>query len=214
MLIHSVMFYLFASVIVASAIMVIVARNPVHSVLFLILAFFNAAAIFLLQGAEFLAMILVIVYVGAVAVLFLFVVMMLDINFQTFQKGFVKYLPLGLVVAIVLAVELILALLGWQAGAIGLEITRTPALTDTTNTEAIGNIIYTHYIYLFQGAGMILLVAMMGAITLTLRSRIGVKRQRIATQVDRSTADEVSLMQVESGAGVNTKPIPNQDKDS
>ena len=206
MLIHSLMFYLFAFVTVASAVMVITAKNPVHSVLFLILAFFNAAAIFLLQGAEFLAMILVIVYVGAVAVLFLFVVMMLDINFQTFQRGFVKYLPLGLAVAIILAIELIVALLGWQSGAIGLSVTETPALTEVSNTEAIGNIIYTHYIYLFQGAGMILLVAMLGAISLTLRSRIGVKRQRIASQVDRSTADEVTLVQVPTGSGVNTKP--------
>ncbi len=205
MFISDFIFYLFAGVIITSAIMVITAKNPVHSVLFLILAFFNSAAIFLLLGAEFLAIILVIVYVGAVAVLFLFVVMMLDINFSEFQRGFVHYFPLGLLVAFILAVELIVALLGWQFNQASDEILATPNILETSNTEALGNILYTHYIYLFQIAGMILLVAMLGAITLTLRFRSGVKKQKIADQIDRSAKDEITLTQPKVGCGIETK---------
>ncbi len=197
-------FYLFAAVTVACGVMVITSRNPVHSVLFLILAFFNAAGLFVLQGAEFLAMILVIVYVGAVAVLFLFVVMMLDVNFQKLREGFAQYIPIGGAIGLVLLAELVLIGGSWVFGSDPLSSRAAPIVLDgsVTNTEAIGNIIYTKYVYLFQGAGMVLLVAMVGAIVLTLRSREGVKRQRIADQVYRSSADEVKVVKVPTGSGI------------
>jgi NADH-quinone oxidoreductase subunit J len=204
MIIHALAFYMFAAIAVASGVMVVASRNPVHSVLFLILAFFNAAGLFVLMGAEFLAMILVIVYVGAVAVLFLFVVMMLDINFVELRSGFLQYLPIGATIGIVLLFELIFVVLTWAV----LPVTTPPAgepasaMAGLTNTEQLGMLIYTKYIYLFQGAGMVLLVAMIGAIVLTLRQREGVKRQKIARQIGRSRADSVAVVKVEPRSGV------------
>ena len=193
-------FYLFAAVTVASGVMVVAARNPVHSVLFLILAFFNSAGLFVLIGAEFLAMILVVVYVGAVAVLFMFVVMMLDINFLRLQEGFMHLLPVGLLVGVILLAELFLVG-GTYLAAGGGALPPGDAPVGVSNTEAIGNLLYTEYFYLFQAAGMILLVAMIGAITLTLRHR-EVRRQDIARQVHRLRAETVELRKVRSGSGV------------
>jgi NADH-quinone oxidoreductase subunit J len=196
-------FYVLSIVTVASGVMVISARNPVHSVLFLILAFFNSAGLFILIGAEFLAMILVIVYVGAVAVLFLFVVMMLDINFVRLQEGFMKYLPVGLLVGIILLAELVLVGGTWAArGTTGGVAAPAGAAEAVSNTEAIGNLLYTQYFYLFQAAGLILLVAIVGAITLTLRQRGAVRRQDIGRQVNRSRAAAVELRKVRSGSGL------------
>lgn len=195
-------FYLFAGVTVASAFMVVTSRNPVHSVLFLILAFVNAAGLFLLLGAEFLAMLLIVVYVGAVAVLFLFVVMMLDVDFAEFRQGFQNYLPVGALIGLIFAVELLLVVGAW---AIDPQIVRTPvaAIPATiSNTEAIGRVLYTQYIYYFQAAGLVLLVAMIGAIVLTLRERPGVKRQDIPTQNARTKAAAMDVKQVPSRAGV------------
>ncbi|TXH37459.1 MAG: NADH-quinone oxidoreductase subunit J [Rhodospirillaceae bacterium] len=199
---HALAFYLFAFMAVLSGFMVITARNPVHSVLWLILAFFNAAGLFVLLGAEFLAMILVIVYVGAVAVLFLFVVMMLDINFEELRKGFATYLPIGLVIAGLLLVELLLVGGGWIASGAA-EASRTAVTPDNvTNAQALGNLIYTQYIYVFQAAGLVLLVAMIGAIVLTHRQRSGVKRQNIARQNARTPEAAIALVKVTSGEGV------------
>ena len=204
MIVQGLAFYLFAAVAIASGLMVITARNPVHSVLFLILAFFTSAALFVLMGAEFLAMILVVVYVGAVAVLFLFVVMMLDIDFRELKTGFVRYLPLGALIGIILLVELIFVI-----GAVavvpegGLATAQgAPVPADTTNVEALGRLLYTDYIYLFQAAGLILLVAMIGAIVLTLRQRAGVRRQRVGDQVQRRREDVVVVTKVGTGEGV------------
>jgi NADH-quinone oxidoreductase subunit J len=194
-------FYVLSIVAVASGVMVISARNPVHSVLFLILAFFNAAGLFILIGAEFLAMILVIVYVGAVAVLFLFVVMMLDINFLRLQEGFMKYLPVGLLVGIILLAELVLVGGTWAARGT-IEPGPAPVPPTVSNTEALGDVLYTQYFYLFQAAGLILLVAIIGAITLTLRQRGTVRRQDIGRQVNRSRAETVELRKVRSGSGI------------
>ena len=204
MIIQTIAFYAFAAVTVAAGVMVISARNPVHSVLFLILAFFNAAGLFVLMGAEFIAMILVIVYVGAVAVLFLFVVMMLDINFVELRQGFLQYLPIGALVGLVLLAELVLIFGSWVVAPDSGEraASPTPLLTETTNTAALGQILYTDYVYLFQTAGLTLLVAMIGAIVLTLRSREGVKRQRIGAQVSRSREDSVEIKHIEPGSGV------------
>src|SRR5207253_3260636 len=176
-------FYLFSAMMIGAAFMVISARNPVHSVLFLILAFFNAAGLFVLLGAEFLAMILVVVYVGAVAVLFLFVVMMLDIDFVALRRGFMHYLPLGALIGLLLMSELLIVLGAW---AFGSSVPAGRALpSGLSNTRALGQILYTDYIFYFQTAGLILLVAMIGAIVLTLRHRPGVKRQSIRRQVGR-----------------------------
>src|SRR5690349_20027357 len=173
-------FYLFATILIASAVMVVTARNPVHSVLFLILAFFNASALFLIAGAEFLAMILVIVYVGAVAVLFLFVVMMLDIDFARLRVGFQRYAPIGAVVGGILFLELLLVLGTWSFADQAEELRLAPMPGGAvTNAEALGRILYTDYVYLFQAAGMVLLVAMMGAIVLTHRTRPDTRRQDI-----------------------------------
>ena len=204
MILQAISFYAFAAITIAAGVMVISARNPVHSVLFLILAFFNAAGLFVLLGAEFIAMILVIVYVGAVAVLFLFVVMMLDINFVELRKGFLQYLPIGALIGLVLLVELVFILGSWviapdPESRIALP---TPSITETTNTHAIGQVLYTDYIYLFQVAGLVLLVAMIGAIVLTLRSRDGVKRQRISAQVARTREDSVEIRDIKTGSGV------------
>ncbi len=204
MVISALAFYLFAAIVIASGVMVISARNPVHSVLFLILAFFNAAGLFVIVGAEFLAMIMVIVYVGAVAVLFLFVVMMLDINFVELRQGFLQYMPVGALIGLILLVEL-LFVLGTGIAApdvIGLAAAPTPALGEITNTEALGQLIYTRYVYLFQASGMILLVAMIGAIVLTLRTREGVRKQSIAGQVGRRREDSVEVRDVASGEGI------------
>ena len=197
-------FWLFASITVASGLLVISARNPVHSVLWLILAFFSAAGLFVLMGAEFLAMLLIIVYVGAVAVLFLFVVMMLDINFVELRQGFLQYLPIGGVIGLILLVELITLGTAWQFGGDVAANAASPlsAQAGAHNIEALGNIIYTDYIYAFQVAGLILLVAMIGAIVLTLRSRPGVRRQNIAKQVARKPEEAFELVDVENGEGV------------
>ena len=189
-------FYLFALVTCLSGLMVISSRNPVHSVLFLILAFFNAAGLFILLNAEFLAMLLVVVYVGAVAVLFLFVVMMLDINFSELREGFQKYRPLGLVIGGILIAELIATFFEYSDMS-----TKLPAQQGVHNTRALGQVIYTDYIYLFQLAGLILLVAMIGAITLTLRRRSGVRRQVISEQNSRTRQETIRLAKVQSGKG-------------
>ncbi|MGB1366985.1 MAG: NADH-quinone oxidoreductase subunit J [Candidatus Puniceispirillaceae bacterium] len=193
----SVFFYLFATICCLSGLMVVSSRNPVHSVLFLILAFFNAAGLFILLNAEFLAMLLVVVYVGAVAVLFLFVVMMLDINYSELREGFQKYRPLGLFIGAVLLVELFATFFEYSGN-----IKSLPSPGDVHNTKALGQVIYTDYIYLFQLAGLILLVAMIGAIALTLRKRTGVRKQVIADQNARTRAETVKLAKVETGAGV------------
>ena len=194
-------FYLFAAVTVASAFMVIAARNPVHSVLFLILAFVNAAGLFLLLGAEFLAMILVVVYVGAVAVLFLFVVMMLDVDFAELKQGFLQYLPLGALIGLVVLVELVLVVGVWTFAPdhAGRAAAATPQIS---NTAALGRVLYTQYVYFFQAAGMILLTAMIGAITLTLRHKAGVKRQNIAQQVARTRETAIEVVKVPSRQGI------------
>jgi NADH-quinone oxidoreductase subunit J len=196
-------FYLFASICVASAVMVIAAKNPVHSVLFLILAFVNAAGLFVLMGAEFLAMILVIVYVGAVAVLFLFVVMMLDVDFTALRQGFLDYMPIGAAIGAVFFVEiLMMAVVGTGAFGTGTARELVPLPGADTNTEALGQLIYTRYIYYFQAAGLVLLVAMIGAIVLTLRHKPNVKRQNIADQVARTKATAIKIRKVQPGQGI------------
>jgi NADH-quinone oxidoreductase subunit J len=204
MIIQALAFYLFASVAVAAGVMVISARNPVHSVLFLILAFFNSAGLFVLMGAEFLAMILVVVYVGAVAVLFLFVVMMLDINFVAMREGFLQYLPVGGLIGLILLFELLLVVGTWIAApeAKGVASLPIPPPEAVHNTAALGNVLYTDYVYLFQAAGLVLLVAMIGAIVLTLRQREGVRRQSIAGQVSRKREEAIELKDMPSGSGV------------
>jgi NADH-quinone oxidoreductase subunit J len=204
MILQIVVFYIFAVVAVASGVMVVAARNPVHSVLFLILAFFNSAGLFVLMGAEFLAMILVIVYVGAVAVLFLFVVMMLDIDFALLRSGFMRYLPVGALIGFVLLAELLLIFGSWiiAPGVAGLHAAPLPAnAAALTNTRALGDVLYTRYVFAFQAAGMILLVAMIGAIVLTLRQRVGVRKQRVSEQLARTRAEAVEVVKVPLGAG-------------
>jgi len=206
MIVQTILFYVFAAAAVGSGVTVVAARNPVHSVLFLILAFFSTAALFLLIGAEFLAMILIIVYVGAVAVLFLFVVMMLNIDFNEMRSGFVRYLPVGALIGVILLAELILISVGWAvtpahavfaaaapAGAAGID-----------NTRALGDILYTRYLLAFQIAGLILLVAMIGAIVLTLRHRADVRRQSIAAQIARTRAQSVEVVKVAVGERVSS----------
>jgi NADH-quinone oxidoreductase subunit J len=215
-MIAAILFYVFAVILVVSAGMVVSARNPVHSVLFLILAFFNAAALFLLAGAEFLAMILVIVYVGAVAVLFLFVVMMLDINFAELRSGYQRYLPVGLAVGAVLLAELVMVLGGWKIAPEAATLRLAPRAVELHNTAQLGRLIYTDYIFLFQAAGLVLLVAMIGAIVLTLRDRNLSRRQNIARQIARTPADTMELVDVPSRAGIGTlgilrpKPEPSE----
>jgi NADH-quinone oxidoreductase subunit J len=205
MIVQAILFYIFAALAVASGVMVVASRNPVHSVLFLIVAFFNVAALFLLIGAEFLAMILVIVYVGAVAVLFLFVVMMLNIDFLQLRSGFVRYLPIGTLLGLILLAELVLVIGSWAM---------TPSLpsqalvvatggVSLTNTRAIGDILYTRYLLAFQAAGLILLVAMIGAIVLTLRHRADVRRQSISAQLARTRAETVEVVKVPLSTGSN-----------
>ncbi|MEW6576365.1 NADH-quinone oxidoreductase subunit J [Sphingorhabdus buctiana] len=202
-MIQVISFYIFAAILLASASMVIFARNPVHSVLWLIVAFFNAAALMVLVGAEFIAMLLVIVYVGAVAVLFLFVVMMLNIDFAELRAGFVSNLPLGILLAIVLAVELVLGIGAYRAGAIELGSAVAAATpTDKPNIEAIGALLYSKYVFLFETAGLILLVAMVGAIVLTHRQRKGVRPQNIGKQNRRRPQDAVRNVNQPVGQGV------------
>ncbi|WP_051212457.1 NADH-quinone oxidoreductase subunit J [Rubritepida flocculans] len=204
-MIAALAFYVFAFILIASAVMVVTARNPVHSVLWLILAFFNAAALFLIAGAEFLAMILVIVYVGAVAVLFLFVVMMLDVDFAQLREGFQRYAPLGAVIGGILFLELVLVLGAWRFASDAADLRLAPVPAGVTNTEALGRILYTDHIYLFQLSGLILLVAMIGAIVLTLRDRPGTKRQNVAEQIARSSA--VAMTRPEPRAGIRREDI-------
>jgi len=201
-MLQSFIFYMFSAVLLASAVMVIAARNPVHAVLFLILAFFNAAGLFLLMGAEFVAFILVIVYVGAIAVLFLFVVMMLDINFRALRKDFMRYLPVGGAVALILVSQLVLMASAWVVDP--QVMTTVESGGDVVeNTRAIGRILYTDYFYPFQVSGIILLVAMMGAIVLTLRERKDSRHQKIAQQLNRPISDVVEIKKVASGQGVD-----------
>ena len=196
-------FYLFAGVLVASAFMVIASRNPVHSVLFLILCFVNAAGLFILIGAEFLGLILVVVYVGAVAVLVLFVVMMLDVDFVELRQGFLQYLPIGVLVGLVFLAELVLVVGSWASSA---TLATAPAVTQAvsglTNTQQLGRVLYTEYVYFFQAAGMVLLVAMIGAIVLTLRHKPNVKRQDISAQVARTPKDGMDVVKVRPGQGI------------
>ena len=203
-MIQAIAFYLFAIVVLLSAACTISSRNPVHSVLWLILAFFNAAGLMVLVGAEFIAMLLVIVYVGAVAVLFLFVVMMLDVDFAELRAGVLDYAPVGALVGIILAVELILVLAGnWiTPEAAGSSASPIPPIAERTNTAALGDIIYTDYIYFFQIAGLVLLVAMIGAIVLTLKHRTDIKRQDISKQVARTPETGVKVVKVKPGQGI------------
>ncbi len=195
-------FYLFSAVMIGAAFMVISSRNPVHSVLFLILAFFNAAGLFVLLGAEFLAMILVVVYVGAVAVLFLFVVMMLDVDFAELKHGFLQYLPIGGTLGLVVLVEIVLVVGAWTIGPVPIANVMTPMAPGMTNTMALGRVLYTQYVYLFEASGFILLTAMIGAIVLTLRHKVGVKRQNIAVQNARTPAEAVEVRKVASRQGI------------
>ena len=201
-MIQTIAFYLFATLVIASAVLTILARNPVHSVLWLILAFFNAAGLMILVGAEFIAMLLVIVYVGAVAVLFLFVVMMLDIDFAELRAGFAQYLPFGVLLVIVLAAEMIFAVGAWSAGGVDMATRIAPTPEGVSNIEAIGTLIYTRYLYIFEGAGLVLLVALIGAIVLTHRVRGGVKVQNISAQNKRRPEDATRNVKPTVGQGV------------
>ena len=203
MALQAIAFWLLATVTIVFGLGVVSARNPVHSVLFLIGAFFSAAGLFVLLGAEFLAMLLVVVYVGAVAVLFLFVVMMLDVDFSSLRAGFVRYLPIGGLVALLLVVEMttVAVAVADKGAAAGAKVVAAPA--DLSNAEAIGRVLYTDYVYFFQAAGLVLLVAMIGAIVLTLRHRPGVRRQNIADQVARTPATGMRIVQIKSGEGLS-----------
>jgi NADH-quinone oxidoreductase subunit J len=204
MLLQAIAFYVLAAVTVLAALAVIFARNPVHSVLFLITDFFSAAGLFVLLGAEFLAMMLLVVYVGAVAVLFLFVVMMLDVDFATLRQGFTRYLPLGAAVALVLTVEMaFVAATVAHTGAAGASTGPLTHFGSVTNAEAIGRVLYTDYVYVFQAAGMVLLVAMIGAIVLTLKHRPGVKRQNVGDQMARTEAGGLRIVAIKSGEGID-----------
>jgi NADH-quinone oxidoreductase subunit J len=202
MILPALFFYLFAGVCVASAVMVIVSRNPVHSVLYLILAFVNASGLFVLLGAEFLAMILIVVYVGAVAVLFLFVIMMLDVDFSELREGFLEYMPIGLVIGGVFLFELLLTVGFWVINPVAVKSITAAIPTNVSNTEALGLVLYTKYIHYFQLAGMVLLVAMIGAIVLTLRHKANVKRQDINVQNARTPALAMTVRKVAVGQGL------------
>ncbi len=202
MILPALFFYLFAAVCVASAVMVIVSRNPVHSVLFLILAFVNAAGLFILMGAEFLGMMLIVVYVGAVAVLFLFVIMMLDVDFVELREGFIQYLPVGIVIGGIFLFELLLVVGAWVINPTVTKTITAAIPTNVTNTEALGLVLYTKYIHYFQLAGMVLLVAMIGAIVLTLRHKANVKRQNINVQNARTPEMAMAMRKVASGQGL------------
>ena len=202
MILQAIFFYLFAGVCIASAIMVVVARNPVHSVLFLILAFVNAAGLFMLMGAEFLAMILIVVYVGAVAVLFLFVVMMLDVDFAELRHGLLNYLPIGFVVGAVLLAELLFVVGAWVIEPSVPKTIAAPIAGDVSNTQALGEVLYTRYVYFFEAAGVILLVAMIGAIVMTLQHKPDVRRQRVGEQLARTRASAIEVVKVRPGQGL------------
>jgi len=205
MILHAIFFYLFAGITVASAVMVIASRNPVHSVLFLILAFVNAAGLFVLLGAEFLAMILIVVYVGAVAVLFLFVVMMLDVDFAELRRGVLSYLPVGSLIGAVLLAELLIVVGAWVIGPEAAKAIASPIppSAEIPNTQALGLVLYTRYVYFFQAAGIILLVAMIGAIVLTLQHKPNVRRQIIADQVARHKTSAIEIVKLKSGQGLS-----------
>lgn len=204
MAVQAIAFYLLATVTLVAGVCVVSARSPVHSVLFLILAFFSAAGLFVMLGAEFLAMLLVVVYVGAVAVLFLFVVMMLDVDFASLRQGFARYMPLGAGVAGILAFEMIMVSTAVaNGGAAGLNDTPQASGADISNAETIGRVLYTDYIYFFQAAGLVLLVAMIGAIVLTLRHKPGVRRQVIADQVARGPKTGMRVISIKPGAGID-----------
>jgi NADH-quinone oxidoreductase subunit J len=202
MILQAIFFYIFSIVTVASAFMVISSRNPVYSVLFLILAFFNAAGLFVLLGAEFLAMILVVVYVGAVAVLFLFVVMMLDVDFVELRQGVLQYLPVGAVIGLILLVELVTVLGAAVIDPGTLVKVSAPTPSTVSNVTALGEVLYTKYVYFFEASAMVLLVAMIGAIVLTMRHKVGVKRQDISVQVARTPATGLAIIKVKSGEGL------------
>ncbi len=205
MIVQALTFYLFAGIVLASGVMVISSKNPVHSVLFLILAFFNAAGLFVLLGAEFLAMLLVVVYVGAVAVLFLFVVMMLDINYAELRQGFLQYLPMGGLVGLILLIEILAIVGGWHFGADAanaVQVLAPEAGSEITNTQALGLVLYTDYLYLFQAAGLVLLVAMVGAIVLTHRKRPGVLSQRVPDQIARRAEESAKTIKMTTGEGI------------
>jgi NADH-quinone oxidoreductase subunit J len=206
MIVAALFFYLFAAICVASAFMVIASRNPVHSVLFLILAFVNAAGLFVMMGAEFLAMILIVVYVGAVAVLFLFVVMMLDVDFAQLRQGALQYLPVGLLIGGIFLAELLLVVGAWAIGPSVPHAIASPIPTTMPNTEAIGAVLYTKYVYFFEVAGLVLLVAMIGAIVLTLRHKVRVRRQSIVRQVSRTPEMSIEIVKVRSGQGLGGTP--------
>jgi NADH-quinone oxidoreductase subunit J len=195
-------FYVFSVITVASALMVIAARNPVHSVLFLILAFVNSAGLFMLAGAEFLALILIVVYVGAVAVLFLFVTMMLDVDFASLRQGMLQYAPVGVVVGVILFLELLLVAGSFVLPVDGGAVAAVPMDAAVDNTRAIGQLLYTRYVFLFQGAAGVLLVAMIGAIVLTLRHKSNVKRQDVFRQTGRKRSEGTELVKVKSGQGL------------
>jgi NADH-quinone oxidoreductase subunit J len=211
MIFAHIFFYVFAAILVASAVMVVTARNPVHSVLFLILCFFNAAGLFLIAGAEFLAFILLIVYVGAVAVLFLFVVMMLDIDFSELRAGVQRYAPIGAVIGAILFLELVLVLGGWTIAPAASGLRLTPMLAGVSNTDAIGRVLYTQYAFLFETASLVLMVAMIGAIVLTHRDRRRSKQQSIAQQIARTPASTLAMIDVPIGAGVRAIDIRRPD---
>jgi NADH-quinone oxidoreductase subunit J len=204
MIVAALFFYLFAGICVASAFMVIAARNPVHSVLYLILAFVNAAGLFVLLGAEFLAMILIVVYVGAVAVLFLFVVMMLDVDFAELKQGALQYLPVGLLIGGIFLAELLLVVGAWVIGPGVPQAIAAPIAAKTSNIEVIGLVLYTRYAYFFEAAGMILLIAMIGAIVLTLQHRVRVRRQNIPEQNARTPATAMTIVKVRTGQGLGS----------
>ena len=193
-MIQAFAFYLFASILVAAATLTVFARNPVHSVLWLILSFFNAAGLILLLGAEFIAMLLVIVYVGAVAVLFLFVVMMLDVDFARMRAGFARYLPVGALLALVLAAEIVFALGAWSAGGVAVGARVAPTPSDVPNIQALGAVLYTRYLFIFEAAGFVLLVAMIGAIVLTNRQRRDIKPQNMSRQIARRPEEAVRMV--------------------
>ncbi len=207
----AVFFYLFAGVLVASAFMVIASKNPVHSVLYLILAFVNASALFLMMGAEFLAMILIVVYVGAVAVLFLFVVMMLDVDFAELKQGVLQYLPVGMLIGGIFLAELVLVVGTWVIAPETKGAIVAPIPADITNTEAIGRVLYTKYVYFFQISGLVLLVAMIGAIVLTLRHKERVKRQSVSDQIARTPDMAMKVVKVRTGQGLGSNEISSKD---
>ncbi len=202
MILPAIFFYLFAAICIASAVMVIASKNPVHSVLYLILAFVNASGLFVLMGAEYLAMILIVVYVGAVAVLFLFVIMMLDVDFTQLRQGFLQYMPTGVLIGVIFLAELLLALGTWALNPNLAKAITSPIPAKVTNAEAIGLVMYTKYIHYFQLSGLVLLVAMIGAIVLTLRHRKNIKRQDISVQVARTKEMAMEMRKVQTGAGV------------